>query len=165
MDTQLFRGTTLAALLICGSLSASASSAEIVSGQDKEGTSMKWQSAELDRIVKADDLHISVTREHRVNYGTPTFIWCVEVAGELYVRAYNGVQSRWYQAALKQKAGRIIAAGKTVDVGFEPATGAVNDRIDDAYRAKYRDSRYLAPMISERSRAATVRILPKGSPQ
>lgn len=48
MDTQLFRGTTLAALLICGSLSASASSAEIVSGQDKEGTSMKWQSAELD---------------------------------------------------------------------------------------------------------------------
>jgi hypothetical protein len=100
-----------------------------------------------------------------VNYGTPTFIWCVEVAGELYVRAYNGVQSRWYQAALKQKAGRIIAAGKTVDVGFEPATGAVNDRIDDAYRAKYRDSRYLAPMISERSRAATVRILPKGSPQ
>ena len=101
---------------------------------------MKWQSAELDRIVKADDLHISVFREDRVNYGTPTFIWCVEVAGELYVRAYNGVQSRWYQAALKQKAGRIIAAGKAVDVGFEPATGAVNDRIDDAYRAKYRDS-------------------------
>ena len=126
---------------------------------------MKWEQAEVGAIVKADDLHISVFREDMVSYGTPTFIWCVEVAGDLYVRAYNGVQSRWYQAALKQKAGRIIAAGKTLDVSFEPIDGALSDRIDDAYRAKYSTSSYLAPMISERSRAATVRISPKGSSQ
>lgn len=126
---------------------------------------MKWDQRELGSIVKADDLHISVFRQDMVNYGTPTFIWCVEVEGELYVRAYNGVQSRWYQAALKQGAGRIIAAGKTIDVRFEPVSGAVNDRIDDAYRAKYSTSSYLAPMISERSRSATVRILPEGNTQ
>lgn len=73
------------------------------------------------------------------------------------------LQSRWYQAALKHKAVRILAAGETVDVRFEPVRGAVNDRIDDAYRAKYSASSYLVPMISERSRAATVRILPEGS--
>ena len=37
---------------------------------------------------------------------------------------------------------------------------ALNDRIDEAYRAKYGQSRYLAPMVSERARAATVRVAP-----
>lgn len=38
----------------------------------------------------------------------------------------------------------------------------INDRIDDAYREKYRGSPYLDPMISERARSATVRIVPRG---
>lgn len=79
----------------------------------------------------------------------------------LYVRGYNGTRSRWYQAAVRQKASRIAAAGTTWEVGFEPVDGLINDRIDDAYRAKYRGSPYLDPMISARSRAATVRVSPK----
>ncbi|WP_246700647.1 DUF2255 family protein, partial [Rhizobium sp. PEPV16] len=39
--------------------------------------------------------------------------------------------------------------------------GPINDRIDDAYRAKYGKSQYLAPMVSARARAATVRITPR----
>jgi hypothetical protein len=39
----------------------------------------------------------------------------------------------------------------------------INDRIDEAYRAKYRGSPYLSPMISARSRAATVRVVPRDS--
>ncbi|WP_397453688.1 DUF2255 family protein [Pseudomonas sp. NA-150] len=133
--------------------------------QVTKGEPMNWQQPELTKIINADDLHISVFRDDKVSYGTSTFIWCVEVEGSLYVRAYSGVQSRWYLAALKQMAGRIIAAGKTFDVAFELANGAINDRIDDAYRAKYSSSSYLAPMISERSRAATMRILPVGNAQ
>ena len=76
------------------------------------------------------------------------------------MRAYNGQSSRWYQAALQQKAGRIVAAGLTKEVGFEPVEGAINDRIDDAYRAKYRGNPYLASMISARARSATVRVAP-----
>jgi hypothetical protein len=34
------------------------------------------------------------------------------------VRGYNGQNSRWYQAAVRQKAGRIIAAGMTKEVTF-----------------------------------------------
>ena len=74
------------------------------------------------------------------------------------MRAYNGQSSRWYQAALRQKAGRITAAGTTKDVGFAPVEGSINDRIDEAYRAKYRESPYLAPMVGERARSATVKI-------
>jgi hypothetical protein len=96
-----------------------------------------------------------------VTYGTPTWIWSVAVGDALYVRAYSGRDSRWYQAAVRQKAGRITAAGMTRDVTFEPVNGPIDDRIDAAYRARYRGSPYLSPMIGARARAATVRVVPR----
>ena len=64
-----------------------------------------WDKNQLDRIVQADDLHIAPFRDDGKTTGTPTWIWCVQVDGELYVRGYNGKASRWYQAAAKQRAG------------------------------------------------------------
>ncbi len=49
----------------------------------------------------------------------------------------------------------------TKEVAFEPIDGPINDRIDDAYRAKYRNSRYLSPMIGPRARSASVRVMPR----
>lgn len=123
---------------------------------------MSWAPNELQGIAASDDLHISPFRDDGVTYGTPTWIWSVVVDGGLYVRAYNGQKSRWYQAAARQRAGRIRAAGLTKEVLFEPVDGPVNDRIDDAYRAKYRGSPYLPPMLDTRRRSATVRVLPRG---
>jgi hypothetical protein len=119
-----------------------------------------WSKDELQKIAGTDDLHISPFREDGTTYGTPTWIWSVVMGDSLYVRAYNGTSSRWHQAALKGKAGRITAAGMTKEVAFEPVEGPINDRIDDAYRAKYSASEYLPPMIGARARAATVKILP-----
>jgi hypothetical protein len=121
----------------------------------------QWPKDELRRIVAADDLHIAPFREDGVTYGTPTWIWCVAVDGGLFVRGYNGQNSRWYQAAVRQKAGRIVAAGLTREVTFEPVDGAINAQIDDAYRVKYKGSPYLDPMIGKRARSATVRITPQ----
>ncbi|WP_263352313.1 DUF2255 family protein [Acidicapsa acidisoli] len=124
-----------------------------------------WKKDELRRIAEADDLHIAPFREDGKTYGTPTWIWSVAVDDALYVRGYNGTSSRWYQAAVRQKAGRITAAGMTKEVEFGPAEGpmndGINDRIDDAYRTKYGGSPYLDPMIGKRARAATVRIMPR----
>jgi hypothetical protein len=119
-----------------------------------------WSEDKLRKITEIDDLHISPFREDGVTYGTPTWIWCVAVENGLYVRGYNGPNSRWYQAAVRQKAGRIIAAGMTKDVDFEPVDGPINDRIDEAYRAKYRGSAYLDAMIRARARSATIKIMP-----
>lgn len=123
-----------------------------------------WSKEELSKIAQADDLHIAPFREDGVTYGTPTRIWSVAVDDALYVRGYNGQKSRWYQAAVRQKAGRIIAAGVTKDVSFEPVDGPgidrIQDRIDEAYRAKYRVSPYLDPMIGKRARSATVKVMP-----
>jgi hypothetical protein len=121
-----------------------------------------WSKDELRRIAEADDLHVSPFREDGVTYGTPTWIWSVAVGDSLYVRAYNGQDSSWYKAALRQQAGRITSAGMIKEVAFEPAEGPINDRIDDVYREKYKGSPYLAPMIGARARSATVKITPRG---
>jgi hypothetical protein len=120
---------------------------------------MTWLVSELSTIVEADDLKIAPFRDDGKTYGTPTSIWCVVVDGDLYVRAYNGQKSRWYGAAMKQRAGRIVAAGMTRDVTFESANDAINDRVDDAYKAKYQTSRYLKPMIGASARSATVKVI------
>jgi hypothetical protein len=121
-----------------------------------------WQKDQLLKIAEADDLHIAPLREDGVTYGTPTWIWSVAVDGGLYVRGYNGLKSRWYQAAVRQRAGQITAAGGKWEVLFEAVEGPGNDeiqnRIDNAYRLKYTDSPYLNPMIGKRAREATVRI-------
>jgi hypothetical protein len=122
-----------------------------------------WTDDDLRKIAGTDDLHISPFREDGVAYGTATWIWSVAVDGALYVRAYSGQKSRWYQAALRQKAGRITAAGMTKEVAFEPVDGPVHDLIDEAYRQKYRSSPYLRPMLSAGARAATVKVVPRNT--
>jgi len=126
-----------------------------------------WSKDELRKIAEADDLHIAPFREDGATYGTPTWIWCVAVDDALYVRAYNGKNSRWYRAAARQKAGRINAAGMTKEVAFEPVDGPINDLVDDAYRAKYHGSPYSARSSARvparrQSRSCRVRPTPEG---
>jgi hypothetical protein len=49
----------------------------------------------------------------------------------------------------------------TREVVFEQVDGEINSRIDDAYRAKYGGSPYVAPMIEGRARSATIRVRPR----
>lgn len=74
----------------------------------------------------------------------------------------NRRNPRWFQAAVDQKAGRISITWMTKEVHFEPVVEEnLNVLIDKAYREKYSSSSYLSSMISERARAATVRIMPR----
>jgi hypothetical protein len=127
---------------------------------EKEFT-MTCSKDELRKIAEADGLHVSPLRDDGVTYRTPTWIWSVAVDDALYVRAYYGQNARWYRAAVRQRAGRIITAGLTKAVTFEPVEGPINNRIDDAYRAKYAGSPYLGPMISARASSATIKVMPR----
>lgn len=122
-----------------------------------------WSKDELRKIAESDDLHISPFREDGKTYGTATWIWSVVVGDGLYVRGYNGKKSSWYRAAVRQKAGRITAAGMTKEVEFEAMDGSINELVDDAYREKYKGSEYLKPMISANARSATVRVTPRAA--
>jgi hypothetical protein len=83
-------GTALRSLLIATIVTGQSMAAPVIPGNLNEGAPMKWKTAELEKIVKADDLHIAPYREDGITYGTLTWIWCVQVDGDLYVRAYNG---------------------------------------------------------------------------
>ena len=120
-----------------------------------------WKKEEIRKIAETADLHIAPFRDDGKTYGTPTWIWSVVVDDGRYVRAYTGKASTWYQAALRQKAGRITASGIMREVAFHLVNGPVNNRIDEAYRAKYKGSPYLQAMIGSHACSATVKILPR----
>lgn len=126
---------------------------------------MGWPKEELRKIASADDFHISPFHEDGVPYSTPIWTLSVAVDEALYARAFNGARSNWYHDAVRQRAGRITAPGRLKEVTFEAVDGpnseAINDLIDNAFRAKYRGSPYLNTMIGKRARAATVRIMPR----
>jgi len=123
--------------------------------------STPWPAVLLDTIVTADGLKVSPLRADGRSFGSSTWIWCVRVDDDLYVRAHHGPSSRWYAAALAHPVGRIHAARQALDVTFDPAPDSLADRIDAAYRDKYTESPYFAPMVARGPRAACFRIIPR----
>jgi hypothetical protein len=119
-----------------------------------------WRADELALINQAADFHVAPYRDNHVTLGTPTRAWSVAVDGDLYVRASSGTRASWYKSAVRERAGQISAAGMKKLVAFEPVQGAINDKIDAAYRAKYGAGKYLDALLSARASAATVRIKP-----
>ena len=127
-------------------------------------STVTWSAQDLQRIIKADDLKGSPFREDGVTYGTPTWVWCDEVDGALYVRAYSGTASRWYQAAITQKAGRVRVDGVDYEVTFEDAGSDDEAAIDAAYEAKYgsAEESFAVPIMQgEGPKGASVRVSPR----
>ena len=120
-----------------------------------------WSADQLKAIADNDDLFVSPFREDGVTYGTPTQTWALVVGGNVYVRAANGQKSRWYQAAVAHKAGRVRVAGQYYDVTFEPAGDDDADAIDAAYEAKYPGSSAVPIMQGAGPKSASVRISPR----
>jgi hypothetical protein len=120
-----------------------------------------WSQDELRAIGDNDDLFVSPFREDGATYGTPTQTWAVIVSGDVYVRAARGQESRWYKAAISQKAGRVRVAGTYYEVTFEPAGEDVSEAIDAGYEAKYPGSSAVPIMQGAGPKSATVRIAPR----
>ena len=111
----------------------------------------KWTKEQITEFSRADDMHVSPFYEDGKTYGTQTWIWSVVVDGDLYVRAYNGQQSRWYQSAMTQGAGQIKFAGQTFETIYTDASGdaILDQKINAAYSSKYQGSPYLSPMLAK----------------
>lgn len=126
----------------------------------------QWTAEQLQAIEDNEALYVSPFREDGVTYGTPTETWALVVDGNVYVRAANGVDSRWYQAALAQGAGRVRVDGREYEVVFE-ASGDENEaEIDNAYQHKYataEDAFAIPIMQGAGPKAATVRIIPRSA--
>src|SRR6516164_9164698 len=96
-----------------------------------------WTSDELEKIGHSGELEITTVRRD----GTPrkpVTIWVVRDGQDLYVRSGYGNSAAWYRRTQLRREGRIKAGGIEKDVAFADADPSLNDRIDAAYRAKYR---------------------------
>ncbi|GEO78514.1 hypothetical protein FD29_GL001576 [Companilactobacillus mindensis DSM 14500] len=123
-----------------------------------------WSNQELKSFKVADDFRVSPFYSDGKTYGTPTWIWSVVVDKQLFIRAWNGQQSRWYRSAIQQKAGRIFLAEHNHEVNFIPLEDeALNYKVDQAYQLKYGDSPYFYPMVQSGPRSTTLKIVPRNN--
>ncbi len=121
-----------------------------------------WTTDELNKIGAAEELEIASVRAD----GTlrkPVTIWVVRDGNDLYVRSGYGHTAAWYRGTRVRHEGRIKAGGVEKDVTFVDADPDRNDRIDAAYRSKYRqhDAQYVDPMVAPEARSTTIRLAPR----
>ncbi|PWH12335.1 MAG: DUF2255 domain-containing protein [Anaerolineae bacterium] len=124
-----------------------------------------WTSDELKKIGTADELNLSSMRRDGT-LRAPVTIWVVRVGDNLYVRAVRGRTGPWFRGVLTRREGRIRSGGVEKDVAFVEETDAgLNDRIDAAYREKYRryPKQYVDACLTPEARAATLKLVPRSS--
>jgi hypothetical protein len=122
----------------------------------------EWTSEELTRIGSADELEIAALRPNGT-LRNPVTIWVVPYEDGLYVRSVNGRGAAWFRGTQVTHQGRIWAGGVEKEVTFAEPDHDIADRLDAAYRAKYR--RYAASIVgstlSSGARSATVKLVPR----
>ena len=124
-----------------------------------------WTSDELSKIGSADELEIAPLRPDSTLRNLVT-IWVVRVGDDLYVRSWRGRTGAWFRGTQVRHEGHIQAGGVGKDVAFVVETdNDINDRIDAAYRTKYRRSggQYVDPMVAPQARAATLKLVPRST--
>ena len=122
-----------------------------------------WTSDELRTVAEAEELELASLRRDS-SPGKPVTIWVVRVGDDLYVRSWKGHTGAWFRAAQARHEGHVEAGGVRKDVTFVAETDeSINDRIDAAYRTKYRRhaGRYVDPMVAPQARATTIKLVPR----
>jgi len=122
-----------------------------------------WTRNDLERIGAAEELRLATFKKDGT-LGKPITIWVIRVGDELYVRAYRGGETAWFQHTQRRPEARIGASGVTRDVTFVDTSfdEALNNEIDAAYQSKYRrySAMYVDPMITSQARATTLKLVP-----
>jgi hypothetical protein len=121
-----------------------------------------WTNEELNKIGSAEELQIASLRKDG-SLRSMRIIWVVRVGNDIYVRSVNGRTSDWFRGVQTRHEGQIRAGGIVKDVTFvEEPDPVINEKIDGAYRTKYR--RYAASIInsiiSTEAQSATIKLVP-----
>lgn len=123
----------------------------------------EWSKVVLDNFIHDEAIKIEPFYDDGKTNATPVTIWFVIIAGRIYIRAYHGHDSKWYQAAIKQGAGQITAGNQTYQVNFTAVSNntEMGQRINQAYHQKYEGQSPLEGMTSPAAIKAAICITPK----
>jgi len=90
-------------------------------------------------------------------------IWVVRDGDSLYVRSVKGPTGAWFRGTQERHEGRIRGGGADQDITFVDADHDIGDKVDAAYRAKYR--RYagsiLNSVLTPQARSTTIQLVPR----
>ena len=122
-----------------------------------------WTSDELDRIDHAEELELTSQRRDG-SLRDPVTMWVVRDGDELFVRSMHGTAGGWFRGTQSLRQGHIRSGGVDRDVAFVVDTETLlNDRIDDAYRSKYRryGDNMVGSVVNPGAREATIKLVPR----
>ena len=122
-----------------------------------------WTSDELDTIGDAGELTLASARRDGT-LRNPVTMWVVRDGNDLYVRSMHGRAGAWFRGTQTSRQGHIRSAGIDKDVTFVvDADPALGERIDDAYRAKYRryGANIVGGVVNPQSRQSTIKLVPR----
>jgi len=124
----------------------------------------EWTKDELARIGGAEEVQIASLRRD----GTlrkPVTIWVVPYGDGLYVRSVKGPDGAWFRGIQETHEGRIRAGGVQKDVTFVDAARDIDDEINAAYRAKYRQyaGSILNSVLTPQARSTTTKLVPRST--
>lgn len=120
-----------------------------------------WTAQELRAFGEPDEITIATMRKD----GTlrkPVIVWIVRHGDDLYVRSVNGRDASWFRGVQSRHEGQVRGGGVKRDVTFvEETDPGINDRVDDAYREKYRRYPGIVPsMVTPDVRSTTLKLVP-----
>jgi hypothetical protein len=121
-----------------------------------------WTASELALLAAEGSLTLHAG-DDPPGRGEVAELGMVVVGERLFVRAYRGTGSRWYQAALAGGQGWIRAGGHAWHVALSPADDQLSRDTDIEYQAKYGHvgPAATALVLSPGARKATLRISPR----
>jgi hypothetical protein len=121
-----------------------------------------WTDDELAAIGGTDELRLASRRKDG-SLRDPVIMWVVRDGDDLYVRSVKGRAGTWFRGTRSRHEGRVQSGGVTREVSFVDGDERLNERIDAAYRDKYR--RYAKNIVDStltpQARAATIRLVPR----
>src|SRR5437016_7465321 len=107
------------------------------------------------------DREVQVRARRRDGSTTDIPIWIVTVDDEPYVRSYLAERGAWYRRARSEGRLTLVARGRAVPAAVEPLEGGdLNQRVSDAFTAKYGTGGSARTMVSPEVSATTLRLVP-----
>lgn len=122
-----------------------------------------WTEQDLNEIDRNDEMHLAPRRANGT-LAKPRVVWAVRVDDEIYVRSVKGAEGAWYRTTRSSHEGHVNAGGLDSDVTFSDVEpdAPIEERIDAAYRSKYR--RYTGPVVTitgAGAKATTMKLDPR----
>jgi hypothetical protein len=115
---------------------------------------------DLRQLAEVEEISIGFTRPDGSTGSTP--VWVVHAGEAIFVRSIRGRGGGWYRRLRANPDGEVGDGAHIHPVRARPVQDAGTvEAVTGAYAAKYGDSPYVGPLLTEEAADATLRLEPR----